>query len=114
MVIVTRADLNLSKGKMAAQCGHAVSECVLKASSNDAKLLKRYLSDGARKIVVAAPHLEALKRIYGEAAESGIICSIIKDSGHTEIPPGTITVVGIGPGIRSDIDSITSRLPLVK
>ena len=80
MVIVTRADLNLSKGKMAAQCGHAVSECVLKASSNDAKLLKRYLSDGARKIVVAAPHLEALKRIYGEAAESGIICSMIKET----------------------------------
>ena len=80
MVIVTRADLNLSKGKMAAQCGHAVSECVLKASSNDAKLLKRYLSDGARKIVVAAPHLEALKRIYGEAAESGIISCMVKDA----------------------------------
>ena len=73
MVLVTRADLNLSKGKMAAQCGHAVSECVLKASSNDAKLLKRYIGNGARKIVVAAPHLEALRRIYGEAAESGII-----------------------------------------
>ena len=76
MVLVTRADLKLTKGKMAAQCGHAVSDCVLKAS--------------------------------------GIICSMIKDAGHTEIPPGTITVVGLGPGIRSDIDSITSSLPLVK
>ena len=61
MVLVTRADLKLTKGKLAAQCGHAVSECVLKASSNDAKLLKRYLENGARKIVVAAPHLEALR-----------------------------------------------------
>ncbi|DAC48178.1 MAG TPA: peptidyl-tRNA hydrolase, partial [Candidatus Thalassarchaeaceae archaeon] len=51
MVLVTRADLNLSKGKMAAQCGHAVSECVLKASSKDNKVLKRYISNGARKIV---------------------------------------------------------------
>ena len=114
MVLVTSADLKLTKGKMAAQCGHAVSDCVLKASSKDSRMLDRYLKEGARKIVVSAPHLEGLRRIYGEAAESGIICSMIKDAGHTEIPPGTITVVGLGPGIRSDIDSITSSLPLVK
>ena len=45
MVLVTRADLNLSKGKLAAQCGHAVSECVLKASYKEPKTLKRYLSE---------------------------------------------------------------------
>ena len=113
MVLVTRADRNLSKGKLAAQCGHAVSECILKANSREPKTLKRYLSGGARKIVVAAPHLEGLKRIYGEAAESGLIAHMVKDAGHTEIPPGTVTVVGIGPGPRSSIDSITSSLPLV-
>ena len=114
MVLVTRADLNLPKGKLAAQCGHAVSECVLKASSKDSRMLDRYLREGARKIVVSAPHLEGLRRIYGEAAESGIISCMVKDAGHTEIPPGTVTVVGLGPGKRSDIDSITSSLPLVK
>ena len=31
MVLVTRSDLKLSRGKLAAQCGHAVAECVLKA-----------------------------------------------------------------------------------
>ena len=31
MVIVTRRDLKLSVGKLAAQCGHAVMECALRA-----------------------------------------------------------------------------------
>ena len=35
----------------------------------------------------------------------------IRDS--TEIPPGTETVVGIGPGPRDEIDKITGQLSLV-
>ena len=31
MVLVTRKDLSLSRGKLAAQCGHAAVECALKA-----------------------------------------------------------------------------------
>ena len=31
MVLVTRQDLQLSKGKLAAQCAHASAECVLSA-----------------------------------------------------------------------------------
>ena len=31
MVLVTRKDLKLSKGKLAAQCSHAAVECALKA-----------------------------------------------------------------------------------
>jgi len=38
---------------------------------------------------------------------------LVKDAGHTEIPPGTVTVVGIGPGPRSEIDKITGDLQLV-
>jgi PTH2 family peptidyl-tRNA hydrolase len=58
--------------------------------------------------------LDALKRIYGQAKEAGLICHMVNDAGHTEIPAGTTTVVGIGPGIRNSIDKITSSLPLLK
>ena len=114
MILVTRSDLNLSKGKLAAQCSHAATECILKAKRVAPKILERYRAEGARKIVVSAKHLEGLKRIFGEASESGLITYMVKDAGHTEIPAGTVTVVGIGPGPRSTIDSITSSLPLVK
>ena len=47
------------------------------------------------------------------AKKAGLICHLVTDAGHTEIPPGTETVVGIGPGPRGDIDKITGDLPLV-
>ena len=58
MILVTRSDLNLSKGKLAAQCSHAATECVLKAKRVAPKILERYRTEGARKIVVSAKHLE--------------------------------------------------------
>ena len=114
MVLVTRSDLTLSKGKLAAQCSHATAECILKAKRITPKILEKYRANGARKIVCSASNLESLKRIFGEANEVGLICYMVKDAGHTEIPSGTVTVVGIGPGPRSTIDTITSSLPLVK
>ncbi len=114
MVLVTRADLNLSRGKLAAQCGHAVAECILKAKRDDPRMLKRYTGGGARKIVCEAPDLDTLKRLYGDARMCGLVCYMVTDAGHTEIPAGTNTVLGIGPGLRSEIDPLTSDLPLVK
>ena len=114
MVLVTRSDLALSKGKLAAQCSHATAECILKAKRTAPKILEKYRTDGARKIVCSTGNLDSLKRIFGEANEAGLICYMVKDAGHTEIPSGTVTVVGIGPGPRSSIDQITSSLPLVK
>ena len=114
MVLVTRADLDLSRGKLAAQCGHAVAECILKAKRGDPRMLKRYTGAGARKIVCEAPDLESIKRLYGDARTCGLVCYMVTDAGHTEIPAGTVTVLGIGPGSRSEIDALTGDLPLVK
>ena len=114
MVLVTRNDLNLSSGKLAAQCSHATAECVLKAKRQSPQILDKYLKTGARKIVCTTTNVDALKRIYGEAKDAGLICYMVRDAGHTEIPARTVTVVGIGPGMRNSIDKITSSLPLVK
>ncbi len=113
MVFVVRKDLKLSRGKLAAQCSHAAADCVLKASRANKRELDRYLAEGARKIVCEAKDEEALRRLFGEAKEAGVVASLVKDAGHTEIPSGTVTVVGIGPGPRDEIDSITGALPLV-
>tara|TARA_B100001250_G_scaffold413227_1_gene446677 strand:+ start:3256 stop:3600 length:345 start_codon:yes stop_codon:yes gene_type:complete len=113
MVLVTRQDLQLSKGKLAAQCSHASAECVLSAKRSDPRSLDRYLRRGARKIVCKVPDLVSLKQVYSRARKAGIICNLVTDAGHTEIPAGTETVVGIGPGPRSQIDKITGQLSLV-
>ncbi|MEE2758676.1 MAG: peptidyl-tRNA hydrolase Pth2 [Candidatus Thermoplasmatota archaeon] len=113
MVLVTRKDLKLSKGKLAAQCSHAAVECALKAKRMYPKVLDTWRENGARKIVVSAPNLDALKRLFGDAQNSGMVCYMVRDAGHTEIPAGTVTVVGIGPGSRDEIDSLTGTFSLV-
>lgn len=114
MVLVTRKDLSLSSGKLAAQCGHAAVECALKAKRETSRTLEKWRTNGARKIVVAAPSLDALKRLFGEAQAAGIVAYMVRDAGHTEIPSGTITVVGLGPDSRDKIDSLTGGFSLVK
>jgi len=113
MVLVTRQDLQLSKGKLAAQCAHASAECVLSAKRSSPRSLDRYLSRGARKIVCKVPDLVSLKEVHSRAKKAGLVCHLVTDAGHTEIPPGTETVVGIGPGPRDQIDKITGHLSLV-
>ncbi len=114
MVLVTRKDLTLSRGKLAAQCGHAAVECALKAARECPKQLESWREDGARKIVVEAPNLDALKRVFGAAQAADIVCYMVRDAGHTEIPSGTVTVVGLGPGSRDSIDALTGSFGLVK
>lgn len=113
MVIITRKDLQLSKGKLAAQVGHAVMECVLKADKTTPKILDQYRRNGGRKVVLFAKDENEIKRLYGAIAADGITCHLVKDAGHTEIPPGTVTVLGVGPANRSHIDRFTSMLQLV-
>ena len=113
MVLVSRADLKLSSGKLAAQCSHATAECILKAKKSMPRELDRYLREGARKIICKTENLQSMKEIYTKAKKSKLISHMVTDAGHTEIPPGTITIVGNGPGPRKMIDKITGTLSLM-
>ncbi len=113
MVLVTRDDLKLSKGKLAAQCAHAAVDCAMKAKRKAARLYERWNNVGARKIVVRADDESHLRQLYAKALEASLVCSLIKDAGHTEIPPGTVTVLGIGPAPRAVVDVITGDLKLL-
>ena len=112
MVLIVRTDLKLSTGKMVAQTGHAAVEVALKAKRNEADLLARWRNEGARKIALKVPDEDTLKRLFGEATEAGLVAYLVKDAGHTEIPPGTLTVVGIlGP--RRAVDALVGELSLL-
>ncbi len=113
MVFIARKDLKLSAGKLAAQVGHATAECVTKAERTEPRMLDRYMRVGQRKVVCQAANEDELRRLFGEAKNAGIIASLITDAGHTEIPAGTVTVVGLGPNERDKIDTITGSLPLL-
>ena len=113
MVIVARKDLDLSKGKLAAQVAHAAVECVLKAQRHAEDELEAWLGDGAMKAVLKVASEKDLYPLKAAAERAGLCTALIKDAGHTEIPAGTITVLGIGPGREAAVDGVTGHLALL-
>jgi len=111
-VIVFRSDLILSKGKIAAQAGHAAVSASEKVRIYNKKWFKTWLKEGQRKIVVKVKNEIDLLNLEKKAIKSKLPCALIRDSGLTEIPLGTITCLGIGPAPSEKLDKITGSLPL--
>lgn len=108
MVVVVRDDLGLSKGKACAQVGHAVLECFMR--QHDLKLTKAWLKEGGKKVVLKAKDQKELYAINDAAKKKGLITAVIQDAGHTEVKPGTITCIGVGPDKDEKIDKVTGKL----
>lgn len=113
-VIVFRSDLKLSKGKMAAQAGHAAVSAAEEARQKSKAWWKAWMSEGQCKVVVGVNSEKELLELKKQAEESSLPRALIIDRGLTEIPPGTITCLGIGPAPTEKIDKITGKLPLLQ
>jgi len=113
MVIVTRQDLNLSPGKLAAQAAHAAVACALETKKYNSKWFAKWQSDGGKKAVVKADCVEDFYRLKEKAEKLDITTYLVVDAGHTEIPTGTKTVLGVGPAPDNLIDQVTGGLSLL-
>jgi PTH2 family peptidyl-tRNA hydrolase len=113
MVIVTRSDLVLSAGKLAVQVAHAAVACTLLTKTHKPLWFSKWQREGAKKVVVRVETLEEFFLLKDKAESLGIATDIIADAGHTEIPEGTQTVLGIGPAPSNLIDQVTGELPLL-
>ncbi len=113
MVIAVRNDLKLSPGKMAAQVAHAAVNCSMSAKKNHRDYFDAWYDEGQKKVVVRVKDLEELRDLQAEARRVKLPHSLITDAGHTHLPPGTVTCLGIGPGPEVAIDKITGHLQLM-
>jgi len=113
MVIVTRRDLNLSPGKLAAQVAHAAVACALDTKKKNLKWFNKWQNEGGKKAVVKVENEDDLYPLKEKAEQLKMIAHIITDAGHTEIPAGTKTVLGIGPAPTNVIDQVTGDLPIL-
>jgi PTH2 family peptidyl-tRNA hydrolase len=109
MVLAVRQDLNMSKGKIAAQVGHAVLACWQASQSKGEwkEWAKAWNFRAAAKITLKVDDEAKLEEIARAAEKAGLPCCIIEDAGRTEIPEGSRTVLGIGPAPKALIDKIT-------
>ena len=114
---IFRADLGMTPGKMAAQCGHAFDEVIMKSSGDE---ILAYKGTGhGTKIIMYVKNEHQLVRCYEEAKALGITTALVVDRGH--VIPNTmftgapiLTAVGIGPVKRSLAAPITKRCTMVQ
>lgn len=112
-VLVIRTDLKMSRGKIAVQVAHAAVSATEEARKHSPTLWRKWLREGQKKVVVKVPSEEALMAIHNKANRAGLPTYLIRDQGLTELPPGTLTALGIGPARTEAVDKITSNLPLL-
>lgn len=108
--IIIRTDLDMGKGKIAAQSSHASLASYLKSDSYSRKA---WILHGMKKIVVKVTGEKELVKMFAKAKAMKLPCAIISDAGHTQIESGSKTAVGIGPASDEAIDKITGGLKLL-
>ena len=113
MVIAFRKDIDLGKGKIAAQVAHAAVSCALQAEKHDKKHFREWTRSGQKKVVIRVNDIETIYVLKNRADQAGIINSLITDAGLTQIPPGTVTCLGMGPYESDKLDEITGEFPLL-
>ncbi len=101
-VIVVRKDLKMDKGKLAAQVAHASLEAYKKANASD---VAAWEAEGMKKVVVCARDIEEFMEIKEKAKKEKLPYAVIHDAGKTQLKPGTVTALGIGPGCEVIVPS---------
>lgn len=111
--ILVRADLEMSLGKACAQAAHASLGSAEEAMKSEAAWCNAWKRSGQKKVVLRVEEEEELLKYYNEARKAGLPCFLVRDAGLTELPPGTITALGIGPAPARAVDKITGGLRLL-
>lgn len=109
-VIAVRTDVEMSAGKKMVQACHASLGAYRNA---DGSVAERWVANGAKKAVVKVDSEEELEQRFRKARSTGLPAYLVKDAGETELEPGTVTALGVGPGNDGDVDDVTGNLKLV-
>jgi peptidyl-tRNA hydrolase, PTH2 family len=110
--IVVVKGLGMGAGKMAAQVGHAVVMCVMRAQQHDPGTFRRWIESGQMKVVLKVDVEKELYALKAHAEDVGLTTAVVSDAGHTQLAPGTVTCLGVGPGKAKDIDAVVGHLKL--
>jgi len=111
--IVVRSDLKMGKGKVAAQVAHASLASAEAARERKTAWFDGWKDEGQAKIVLKVESEAELNELFRKARSVGLPASLIQDKGLTQVEPGTVTCLGIGPGPDGAIDEITGKLKLL-
>ncbi len=112
-VILIRTDLKMGTGKKCAQSCHASVSASDFVRIQNKSIWKNWKNSGQKKVVLKIESLDQLKELVNKLESNKIPNFVVSDAGLTQLAPGTITAVGIGPTLSSEIDKITGDLKLL-
>lgn len=112
-VIAVRTDLSMSKGKMAVQVAHGSVSAAERARVTKQEEWRAWMREGQKKVAVKVISEEEVLELRRQAITHSLPHAIIRDAGMTELPPGTLTVIGIGPAKTQAVDAVTKDLKLL-
>jgi PTH2 family peptidyl-tRNA hydrolase len=108
--IIIRTDIKMDKGKIASQCAHASIAAFLRSKTQEKE---EWVNEGMKKIILKASSEKELMNLFKSAKKEKLPSELIYDAGLTQIEPGTLTALGIGPAEDSKVDKITGKLKLL-
>ena len=108
--IVVRTDIGMGNGKLAAQASHASLSAYEKAGDRNRS---RWTNGGQKKIVLEASSERDIHELAELADREGIPNAVIRDAGHTQLEPGTVTALAVGPAEEEAVDRVTGDLSLL-
>ena len=100
MVIVTRKDLYLSPGKLAAQVAHAAVACAFESKKIKSKWFKKWMEEGGKKAVVKVETVDDFHHLNDKAKLLDIVSHIVNTANATVLPeplPATTAIKRILP-----------------
>jgi len=112
-VIVVRRDLDMGRGKTAAQVAHAAVAGAHAAGRAQPEWLAGWWADGQPKVVLQVPGEAELERVCAAATAARLPVVVVNDRGLTQLPAGTATCAGIGPAPADRVDAVTGDLRLL-
>ena len=116
MVFVVNNQLDMGRGKQCAQVAHAavtLSIELMSLGDEDSSVrFHLWFTGGQKKIVLKGDNLEQMTRIQAQASGAGLPNHMVADAGHTQIAPGSKTVLAIF-GTNQQLDAITGSLRLL-
>lgn len=112
-VIVVRRDLDMGKGKIAVQVAHAAVSAAEESRKKFTDWWESWLKEGQCKVAVRVDSEEEILQLERRSRELKLPFALISDRGLTQVEPGTITCLGIGPAPSSLLDTLTGNLSLL-
>jgi len=107
--IVARRDIGMGEGKLAAQVAHA---SLMAFQDAGPKAQSAWQGEGQTKIVLGVDSEADLFELADVANREGLPHAVVRDAGRTQLDPGTVTALAVGPGEDNVVDKVTGDLSL--